>query len=162
MQREPIDVEALAQRARNGPCFVCEMLRGNPDYRHYVFYEDEVAVAFLNKYPTLYGYSVVVPHEHREQVTGDFPLDEYLALQKAVHRVSEAVRVELGAERMYLMSLGSNQGNAHAHWHVAPLPPGVPYERQQFHALMAEHGTLRFSDQDMAALAQRLRRRLAG
>jgi len=36
------------------------------------------------------------------------------------------------------LSLGSNQGNAHAHWHVAPLPPGVPYDRQQHRALMAE------------------------
>ena len=36
------------------------------------------------------------------------------------------------------MSLGSHQGNAHVHWHVAPLPPGVPYEEQQFAALMHE------------------------
>ena len=29
------------------------------------------------------------------------------------------------------------RANAHVHWHVAPLPPGVPYEQQQFRAVMA-------------------------
>jgi hypothetical protein len=34
----------------------------------------------------------------------------------------------VGAERMYLYTFGSNQGNSHVHWHVVPLPPGVSYE----------------------------------
>ena len=38
------------------------------------------------------------------------------------------------------MSSGNVQGNAHVHWRTAPLPQAVPYRRQQFHALMAEHG----------------------
>jgi histidine triad (HIT) family protein/ATP adenylyltransferase len=61
---------------------------------------------------------------------------------------------------MYSLSLGSRQGNAHLHWHLAPLPPGVPYEQQQFHALMAENGVLAVGDVDQAALAQRIRDRL--
>ena len=63
---------------------------------------------------------------------------------------------------MYALSLGSAQGNAHLHWHVAPLPPGVPYERQQYHALMVEHaGVLPADDADQAALAAQIRARLA-
>jgi diadenosine tetraphosphate (Ap4A) HIT family hydrolase len=27
------------------------------------------------------------------------------------------------------------QGVAHVHWHIAPLPPGVPFEQQQFAAV---------------------------
>jgi diadenosine tetraphosphate (Ap4A) HIT family hydrolase len=82
---------------------------------------------------------MVCPKEHREQATADFSAEEYLALQRAVlHRVAEAVREEVGAERMYVLTLGSNQGNAHVHWHVVPLPPGVPYEEQQYAALMLE------------------------
>jgi diadenosine tetraphosphate (Ap4A) HIT family hydrolase len=45
--------------------------------------------------------------------------------------VAEAVRQEVGAERVYLLSFGSNQGHSHVHWHVAPLPSGVPYREQQ-------------------------------
>jgi histidine triad (HIT) family protein len=55
------------------------------------------------------------------------------------------------------MSLGSHQGNAHVHWRVAALPPGVPYERQQVHAVMAENGVLRVTREEQAALAARIR-----
>jgi hypothetical protein len=41
-----------------------------------------------------------------------------------------------------LLSLGSQQANAHVHWHIAPLPPGVPLQRQQFHQLMLENGVI--------------------
>jgi hypothetical protein len=52
---------------------------------------------------------------------------------------------------------GVVRNNAHIHWHVAPLPPGVPYERQQYHALMAEHGVLPQTPHQRAALATRIR-----
>ncbi|MER8032361.1 hypothetical protein ABTZ78_25745 [Streptomyces bauhiniae] len=65
-------------------------------------------------------------------------------------------------ERTYLLSLGSRQGNAHLHWHIAGLPSGVPYERQQFHALMTENGVLTPAPAENADLARRLRARLAG
>src|SRR3989442_362553 len=58
------------------------------------------------------------------------------------------------SERLYVLSLGSEQGNAHVHWHVAPLPPGVAYERQQYAALMHENGFLDISNADQAALAR--------
>ena len=61
---------------------------------------------------------------------------------------------------MYLLSLGSHQGNAHVHWHVAPLPPDTPYERQQFAALMAENGVLQVPDEDQIAFANRVKARL--
>jgi len=31
--------------------------------------------------------------------------------------------------RVYILSLGSQQGNKHVHWHSAPLPFGVPVEQ---------------------------------
>src|SRR5204863_5214575 len=106
----------------------------------------------------LHGYTLVAPLEHREQVTGDFSVDEYLELQKRVYRVAEALRQEVPAERVYILSLGSQQGNRHVHWHVAPLPPGVPYEEQQFAALMMEtKGYIELSPKDHDELAGRIR-----
>ncbi len=71
------------------------------------------------------------------------------------------MHAEVGAERMYVMTLGSKQGNAHVHWHVVPLPPGVPYEEQQFAALMLERaGALRIPEKEKAALAARIAERL--
>jgi diadenosine tetraphosphate (Ap4A) HIT family hydrolase len=160
-QREPVDLKRYVRRSQTGPCFVCEIVKRKPKYyEHHVIYEDEVAIAFLNKYPTLYGYTLVAPKEHREQVTGDFRLDEYLALQGLIYRVAEAVRQEVPTERVYILSLGSQQGNRHVHWHIAPLPPGVPYEEQQVQTLMLEKGVLKVPDEEMTALAERIRRRI--
>jgi histidine triad (HIT) family protein/ATP adenylyltransferase len=112
-------------------------------------------VAFLSRYPTLLGYTIVAPRAHIVDVTGNRIL--FRRVVDVVHDVAEALKATLPTERIYLMSLGSHQGNAHVHWHVAPLPPGVPYERQQFHAVMAEHGVLEVTPEEQAALATRIR-----
>ena len=156
----PMDFEAYERRVKDGPCFVCAILAGHPDYDQELFFDDGDHVAFLSRYPTLDGYSLVCPRRHVEDVARDLSEREYLALQTAVYRVAKAVADVTGAERMYLLSLGSMQGNAHVHWHVAPLPPGVPYGRQQFHALMAENGVLRLEPDQRRELGQRIRARL--
>jgi len=94
-------------------------------------------------------------------VAGDFTVEEYLGLQRVVNRVAEAVREEVGAVRVYVLSLGSNQGNAHVHWHVVLLPPGTSYEEQQFAAIMLETvGALKIPDREKAALAARIEQRM--
>ena len=77
-----------------------------------------------------------------------------------VRRLAVALKAALPVERVYSLSLGSRQGNAHLHWHVAPLPPGVPYEQQQFHALMSENGVFDVDDAGQRMLAESIRERL--
>lgn len=159
MKRVPgPDPERYARSAREGPCFICELVAGRRP--HHVLYEDDDAIAFLNRYPVLLGYTLVAPKEHREQVTGDYDEDEYVALQRVVHRVGEALRRTLPAERLYVSSLGSQQGNSHVHWHLAPLPPGVAYDEQQLTALDWNRGVLDVSDGEQVALAARIRAEL--
>lgn len=155
MRQRTVDHEAL-RRQIAGRCFICEMLNGNPDFRHHIVYEDERTVAFLQRFQTLYGYVLLAPKEHREQVTGDFSLNEYLALQRVVHLVGEALCSVVPTERLYILSLGSQQANRHIHWHLAPLPPGVPVARQQFAALDTNQG-VDLSEDEMQELANRIR-----
>lgn len=75
-------------------------------------------------------------------------------------KVALAIAAPLPTEWMYSMSLGSQQGDADLHWHLAPLPPGVPYHQQQVHAVMAEDGVLPVNDNGQAALAERIRSRI--
>jgi histidine triad (HIT) family protein/ATP adenylyltransferase len=156
----PFDIEQYARRSREGPCFVCAIVAGHPDYPHHVVYEDADTIAFLSRYPTLLGYCLVAPKPHIESWVHDMEEGEYLALQSVVQRVARAVAATVPTERMYCLSLGSQQGNAHVHWHVAPLPPGVPYDQQQFYALMAENGVLRVDEAGQAALAGAIRSHL--
>lgn len=110
------------------------------------------------KAPTLWGTALVAPKDHREQVTADFSVDEYLMLQRVVYSIGQAIRRSVPCQRLYVMSLGSQQLNRHVHWHVAPLPPGVPRLRQQLRAyseLLA--GALYGPDEEFARLAERIR-----
>jgi len=133
---------------------------GDPDYRHHLVYEDDDTVAFLNRYPSLLGYCLVAPKRHLESWVLDMEAAEFRRFQGVVHAVARAITETVPTERMYSMSLGSRQGNAHLHWHVAPLPPGVPYDQQQFPAVMAENGILAVDDESQAALARRIAGRM--
>jgi diadenosine tetraphosphate (Ap4A) HIT family hydrolase len=159
-ERVPFDLREYEKRVRGdaaaGRCFICEIVAGQRD-DHAMIHRDDLSIAFLARYGTLHGYTLVAPLEHRTGVVDDFTEDEYAELQRRVHRVGAAVSAVVPTERLYVLSLGSMQGNAHVHWHVAPLPPGVPYERQQYAALMAEHGVLEPTHGETAALANAIR-----
>ncbi|KJY25809.1 HIT family protein [Streptomyces katrae] len=151
-----MDLHAYVRRARSGPCFVCAFLAGDPDYRHETVFEDEDHIAFLDRWPTVAGKVLVAPKAHVEHVVRDLDDEAYGQLMLFVREVALAVESVCGSERTYLYSLGSQQGNAHLHWHIAALPPGVPYEEQQFHALMTENGVLTPPPGQSAALAAHL------
>lgn len=158
--RKAFDLDIYIKQIQNSPCFICELIASRLNGNHIIYQNDEF-IAFLNKYPVLYGYALVAPIAHKEQVTGDFTLDEYLALQRAVYQVAEAVRCTVDAERVYILSLGSQQGNRHVHWHIAPLPPGVPFKQQQLEALRVENGIIEIPDDEMAKLAKRICQNIA-
>jgi diadenosine tetraphosphate (Ap4A) HIT family hydrolase len=159
VKRRSVDFEAV-RRGLRGRCFICELCAGNPEFSHHLVYEDDRTIAFLNKYPPLYGYVLVAPREHRVQVTGDFDREEYLALQDVIRRVGEAIRLVVPTERLYVLSLGSRDGNSHVHWHLAPLPPGLPFEQQQLAALDTNE-CLDLTGSEFEELGRRLRAALA-
>ena len=77
-----------------------------------------------------------------------------------IYEVGEALRSVVPTERLYILTLGSQQGNRHVHWHVVPLPPGIPYAQQQAAALDHSRGVLALSDEEMATLARSIREAL--
>jgi len=153
-----LDWEAYQRLVRRA-CFVCELLAGNPDYPHHVVYRDGATVAFLSRFPWWPGHLLVAPVTHVEDVVA-VDVAQYLAVQRVVHAAGQALVAEVETERLYVLSLGSRQGNRHVHWHLVPLPPGVPYEQQQVAALAPERGYLDIPDRAQADLATRLRLRM--
>jgi diadenosine tetraphosphate (Ap4A) HIT family hydrolase len=161
--RGPLDREGYLSQVAEG-CFLCRLVEGDPTLPdHHVIWRSAEAIAFLNRYPTVYGSVLVAPVKHREGVTGDFSLQEYLELQRVVHAVAEAVRQALQPERVYILSLGSQQGNAHVHWHIVPCPPGLPFDEQQVALLDARaRGILELAPGEGEALVARLQSHLPG
>ena len=152
------DYARTVQRIRQeGQCFICRVVDRTHRYDHHIVYEDADTIVFLNRYPTLIGYCLVSPRKHVENWALDLSEAEFLALQSVVHRVARAVAAAVPAERIYSLSLGSQQANAHVHWHVAPLPPGVPYDQQEFSALLKDNAILDIPEADQAELARTIR-----
>lgn len=160
IKRKPFDFDAYVEKIHTSPCFICEIVAGNTGKPYHAIYENEEVIVFLNKYPVLYGYSLVAPKQHKEQVTGDFTCEEYLKLQKVIYAVAEATRQVIKPERVYVLSLGSQQGNSHVHWHIAPIPFGLPFEEQQLNALRFGNGVLDLSEEERQSLAANLRKEL--
>ena len=159
VDRKSFDLDSYIERIQSSPCFICEMISGRLNGNH-IIHQDNTCIIFLNKYPVLYGYVLVAPIEHKEQVTGSFTVGEYLALQRMVYRTVEAVQKSVTAERIYILSLGSQQGNSHVHWHIVPLPYGVPFKEQQLEALRIENGILDIPDDERENLARQIRQEM--
>ena len=161
-RKEPFDLIGYVRRTKGGPCFICAILAGDPGYDlEQIVFQDEHHVAFLDRYPTMPGKVLVAPKAHVEHVVRDLDEEAYLRLMRTVRRIALAVEAVIPSEHTYLLSLGSQQGNTHLHWHIAPLPPGTPYEQQQYHALMTENGVIPWSGLQALDLAGRLRTALA-
>jgi diadenosine tetraphosphate (Ap4A) HIT family hydrolase len=145
-------VDAYLARVRVG-CFVCGLLSGEPGSEHDVVHRDDVGVVFLARYPVVWGHVLVAPVAHREHVVDEVSLDDHLRLQALVHRAGRALTSVVPSERLYVLSLGSQQGNRHVHWHLVPLPPDVPYHEQQTALFDVTNGWREFPPDELRLLA---------
>jgi HIT domain len=94
-ERYELDLEAQARRVRTS--LRLRYPGAAPAFSdQHIIYEDEGAIVFLAMDPTRYGYMLVAP---KEQVAGDFTVEEYLDLQRVVHRVAEGVGCTGGDSR---------------------------------------------------------------
>ena len=162
MRRVPFSArqsdDYIAERAA-APCFICEIAAGGARRKaHEMVYEDDQVIAFLTSGPTHYGQTLVCPKRHVVDVVGGLALDEYLYLQRIVYAVGRAVEQVVAPERIYIACFGSHQVNAHVHFHVHPLPPGVPVREQQMVSMQQEAvGRLELTQVEWDYLGQRIR-----
>lgn len=156
--RKPFDMAGYLAGARSR-CFICALRDDVPGCAHEVIADEPHCFAFLDKFPFAVGHALVVPREHREEVIDDFSDGAYAALQGMIRRVGAALEKCVPCERLYILSLGSKQANAHVHWHLVPCPPGLPYEQQQIELLRGDY--LDIPADETRRLADRLRAALA-
>jgi diadenosine tetraphosphate (Ap4A) HIT family hydrolase len=164
-RRFAFDLDVYEQRVRSAPCFICAIVAGDAKVPAEVIWQDDRHIAFLAEFPdderrgiVLRGHALLAPVDHREQVVGDFDLDEFLELQRLLFKLGQAITTVTPTERLYLLSLGSNDATAHVHWHLAPLPPGVPLREQQYAALMPETaGLIELDPTELHQLAHDIR-----
>lgn len=150
-----------------GACFICELLRGNPDYAHHIAYRDDVAVVFANRYPSVWGHLLVAPVVHRsgngDGDSSSLTPAEYAELRRVMDVAGRALRATVPTERLYTLRLPDRPGmplaNHHVHWHLTPVPPGVRHGRAQMVALSGV-GQLRPPEAALARLAREVGARI--
>ena len=101
-------------------CIFCDILDGKRD--GHILYEDDLHIAFLDKYPIDVGHSLVIPRKHHEKITDMDPQDVGNVFS-LVPKIASAILDATGADAF---SLGQNNGRAakqiipHMHIHIIP------------------------------------------
>jgi len=101
-------------------CLFCDILDGKKD-GHFL-YEDDLHVAFLDKYPIDVGHSLVIPRKHHEKIT-DMTPEEVGTIFSVVPKIAKAILEATSADAF---SIGQNNGRAakqivpHVHIHIIP------------------------------------------
>jgi histidine triad (HIT) family protein len=119
-------------------------------------YENEDVLAFLDLFPQSRGHTLVIPK--KEQARNLLELDDAAIgpLFRAVKTVMKAVIAEVEPDGVQVHQFNGGEGSQsvfHIHVHIVPRWPGQP---------LGMHGQTRGDDAQLAALAARLRARLAG
>jgi histidine triad (HIT) family protein len=117
--------------------------------------EDESFVAFLDVRPLFPGHTLVVPRDHHETLT-DLPGAEVGPLFDRVRALAVAMEDALGAQGSFVaVNNRVSQSVPHLHVHVVPRTKGDGL--RGFFWPRQRYG----SDEEMAAVADRLRSSLA-
>jgi histidine triad (HIT) family protein len=101
-------------------CIFCQIIAGIRE--GYIVYEDELHVAFLDKYPIDKGHTLIVPKKHYEKIT-DMNGDDVGRLFSQVPNIANAIIAATGADAF---SLAQNNGRSakqiipHVHIHIIP------------------------------------------
>lgn len=116
-------------------------------------YEDEVCVVILDKFPTVRGQTLVIP---KQEVEYAFDLDDttYAHLMQVAKRVTRALDAVFSTERTCLVIEGFEV--PHTHIKLYPMQAGDTNLGTKL------TGGTAASDDDLAAIATRIKHALAG
>jgi histidine triad (HIT) family protein len=99
-------------------CAFCKIVRGEGE-SHAVF-DDDVALAFLDRRPLLKGHCLLVPKQHLETLD-DLPAESIGSLFARVQVLARAVQRALAADGHFVsINTRISQSVPHLHVHVVP------------------------------------------
>jgi len=134
-------------------CTFCGIVAGDPAAR---VLEDESFVAFLDVRPLFPGHTLLVPRDHHETLI-DLPAADVGPLFDRVRALAGAMEDALGSQGSFVaVNNRVSQSVPHLHVHVVPRTKGDGL--RGFFWPRQRYG----SDEEMAAVADRLRSSLAG
>jgi len=88
----------------------------------YIIFEDEVHIAFLDKYPISIGHTLVLPRTHFERVN-EMTQEGFRDLYSRVYALNQRITSRLGAAASHISindGAAANQLIPHVHVHIIP------------------------------------------
>lgn len=117
MQKKQFDINKL-EKIPKEKCFICKHQIDDAD----IIFENDKFIAFLDLYPPTKGYTILAVKRHIEDIT-ELPENEYLAFQKILFQISEAIKKAFNPKRICLLNSGGSL--THWHFHIIPMYKGV-------------------------------------
>ncbi len=103
-------------------CAFCRIIAG--EEKSYLVFEDELAVAFLDRRPVFQGHCLLVPREHHETLL-DLPSTSIGPLFGAAQLLARAVQRGMEAQGTFVaINNYISQSVPHLHVHVVPRRKG--------------------------------------
>lgn len=126
-------------------CLFCQIVAGKVP--NYTVYEDEHTLAFLDIYPTVEGFTVVIPKQHSDYIW-DMEDTDYQPLMNTVKKVGQRLQEVFQPKKIGVHVEGLHI--KHTHVKVFPFSSGA-----EFHAL--PNMSREPDSQALTAMAERLR-----
>jgi len=144
---------------KGNKCFICRLVQNDSSlHPHTMVAETDDFIAVLDRFPAFRGHTLVCPKAHVENIFTDLSSPQYLDLQAFIYRLGQAIARVTSPERIYVCSFGSAQVVSHVHFHLVPLPTGVPVDGQQTVAMVrAITGVLSMTEKEQEQLASEIR-----
>ncbi len=101
-------------------CIFCKII--NKDFDSNIVYEDDEIIAFLDKFPSNFGHTLIVPKKHIENIF-DMDYDLGATIFKKAIDISNALKKVLNVSDVnILQNNGVNAGQTVFHFHMHVIP----------------------------------------
>jgi len=130
MESIPTFIWIFLQHSFMNNCTFCRIIKGLSPAAF--VYQNEFAVAFMDRFPLSKGHVLVVPKKHYEQIY-DMDVEEAAKLFKVVYKVAGMIQKTLEPDGMRIVQ---NNGGAagqvipHVHFHLIPAYYHTPLKRE--------------------------------
>jgi histidine triad (HIT) family protein len=107
-------------QSTNEKCIFCKII--NKTIPNAIIYEDDIFLAFLDRYPINYGHSLLIPKDHFDTIL-EMPTNLVGKMYSLVPRISKAIITTIDGNGFNVSQNNGKSANQiipHVHVHIVP------------------------------------------
>lgn len=151
MKKVKFDLKKLNQQIqRDKSCFICDIrsLKKDED----ILYEDNLIIAFFDRYPASKGHVLVALKKHYERIN-EIPFKTFLEFQKIAYKFYKAIRKAFNPKKIIVFYSGGIV--SHFHFHLMP-----EYKNTDFKEMILRTHIFKFSKKEKEKIKKLIKENL--